>query len=150
MEGVRALDFGGWGRNLRIGEHYARKLLEARAMDAKRTSSATPHDAMPRILDSAQIERTAHQLVYGYTHHPFPIDYNEAARLGLRVKQMSQEVYEGALDVLAACRGKDFVGFLSREGAERESKARHRVHDVEAPHDTLETRADEVRTGSAN
>ena len=40
----------------------------------------------------------AHQLVYGYTHHPFPIDVNEARRVGLRPFTMNEEQYNSALE----------------------------------------------------
>jgi hypothetical protein len=96
---VNALDFGGWGRSLRIGEHYARKLLLAKAKDG----------------DHARAERIASQLVYGYTHHTFPIDYREAQRIGLRVALMNEHVHDEAMKVVDACHDKDFVGFLSKE-----------------------------------
>jgi len=113
---VNALDFGGWGRSLRIGEHYARKLLLAKAKDG----------------DHARAERIAHQLVYGYTHHTFPIDYREAKRIGLSVAQMGEHMHDEAIKVVEACHEKDFVGFLSKEqsnavGAPDEAARRRRT-----------------------
>ncbi len=82
---VNALDFGGWGRTLRIGEMYAQTLLSRAGYTGD---------------DSKEI---AHQLVYGYTHHPFAIDIDEARRMGLRPLSMSREQYESALDIVTAC-----------------------------------------------
>lgn len=99
LRSVTALDFGGWGRSLRIGEHYARKLLQAKAKDG----------------DQARADRIAYQLVFGYTHHLFPIDYHEAERIGLNVRKMDKDLYDEAIKVVEACHRKDFVGFLSKE-----------------------------------
>lgn len=96
LASVTALDFGGWGRSLRIGEHYARKLLQARDKDA----------------EEAYINATARQLVFDYPHHLFPIDYHEAKRLKLNVEVMESHVYDGAVRVLDACNDMRFVGFL--------------------------------------
>lgn len=92
---VNALDFGGWGRTLRIGEMYAQTLL-SRVGYSQEESKAI-----------------ANQLVYGYTHHPFPIDVNEASRIGLKPSAMTEEQYESAVDILAACAqpGVVVVGF---------------------------------------
>lgn len=107
LHSVTALDFGGWGRSLRIGELYARKLLLAKTKDN----------------DSARIDRIAFRLVYGYTHHLFPIDYHEAQRIGLGVARMEKELYEPAIAVVEACHRKDFVGFLSKEQSDLETSA---------------------------
>ena len=64
LTGVRALDFGAWGRSLKIGERYAQILLE---------DNHTRDEA----------GRIAERLVYSYTHHLFPIDYREACAIGL-------------------------------------------------------------------
>jgi hypothetical protein len=101
MSTITALDLGGWGRSLRIGEQYARMLLAAKSKDG----------------DVAQADRIARQLVYGYTHHPFPIDYNEAERIGLEVTRMSGAVYDEATEIVRACNNKSFVGFLNKEHA---------------------------------
>lgn len=92
---VNALDFGGWGRTLRIGEMYAQTLL-SRADYSEEEAQAI-----------------AYQLVYGYTHHPFPIDTNEARRIGLRPFPMTEEMYQSALEIVTACAepGVVVVGF---------------------------------------
>jgi hypothetical protein len=92
---IKALDFGGWGRTLKIGELYAKSLLTR--------VGYTPTEAA----------RIAYQLVYGYTHHPFPIDLNEAARVGLRPRHMDEQEHAVAVKLLAYCAGDDlFVGFV--------------------------------------
>jgi hypothetical protein len=92
---VKALDFGGWGRTLKIGELYAKSLLS-------RVGYA-PDEA----------GRIAYQLVYGYTHHPFPIDLDEAVRVGLRPQRMDEQEYAVATELLTYCAGDDlFVGFV--------------------------------------
>jgi Serine dehydrogenase proteinase len=92
---IKALDFGGWGRTLKIGELYAKSLLTR--------VGYTP----------AEAGRIAYQLVYGYTHHPFPIDLNEAARVGLRPQHMDEQEHAVAAELLAYCAGDDlFVGFV--------------------------------------
>lgn len=79
---VKALDFGGWGRTLKIGELYAKSLLT-------------------RVgYTSAEAGRIAYQLVYGYTHHPFPIDLDEASRVGLRPQRMAEQEYAVAAELL--------------------------------------------------
>jgi Serine dehydrogenase proteinase len=92
---VNALDFGGWGRTLRIGEMYAQTLL---------SRAGYSEDESKEI---------AHQLVYGYTHHPYAIDVDEASRMGLRPLAMSQEQYESALDIVTGCAepGTVVIGF---------------------------------------
>jgi hypothetical protein len=114
---ITALDFGGWGRSLRIGEQYASKLLRSKTKDG----------------DVARADRIAYQLVYGYTHHPFPIDYNEAERIGLDVAQMDGKTYGKAVEVLAACRHKSFVDFLSEEQVSVEDD--HEAAEVPEPRD---------------
>lgn len=105
---ITTLDFGGWGRSLRIGERYARNLLRANE----------------KYRDQGKIDTIAYQLVYGYTHHLFPIDVNEAERIGLDVTLMDAETYEQAIDVVDACQGKTFVGFVSEEEAARVERVR--------------------------
>jgi serine dehydrogenase proteinase len=94
---VNALDFGGWGRTLRIGERYAKALLSRAG------------------YDETEAKEIAYNLVYGYTHHPFPIDVNEASRIGLRPFTMTEEQYTSALDVVAggAEPGAVVVGFAA-------------------------------------
>jgi Serine dehydrogenase proteinase len=96
---VNALDFGGWGRTLRIGEMYARTLL-SRAGYGEEESQAI-----------------ANQLVYGYTHHPFPIDLNEASRVGLKPSAMTEDQYESALEIVTECAqpGVVVIGFTDEK-----------------------------------
>jgi hypothetical protein len=99
---VNALDFGGWGRTLRIGEMYAQTLL---------SRAGYTDDESKEI---------AHQLVYGYTHHPYAIDIDEAQRMGLRPLTMSQDQYESAMDIVTACAepGTVVVGFADGSSTE--------------------------------
>ena len=99
---VKALDFGGWGRTLKIGELYAKSLLS-------RVGYA-----------SAEAGRIAYQLVYGYTHHPFPIDLDEASRVGLRPLQMDGQEYVATAKLLEYCAGDDlFIGFVDEHSDSR-------------------------------
>lgn len=104
---VNALDFGGWGRTLRIGEMYARTLL-SRVGYSEEESQAI-----------------AYQLVYGYTHHPFPIDLNEASRVGLKPSAMTAKQYQSALDIVTACAepGVVAVGFADGKSDEPVAEA---------------------------
>jgi hypothetical protein len=111
LTGIRALDFGAWGRSLKIGERYAQILLE----------DNHPQDEAARI---------AERLVYSYTHHLFPIDYREAHEMGLPAEPMSEAVYQLSLDVVEKCKNKSFIGFVSqdelartREKEQRNNKA---------------------------
>lgn len=81
---VKALDLGGWGRSLKIGERYAQILL-----------------ARVDPVDSARTERIARRLVYGYTHHRFPIDITEAEDMNLKPQLMSAEQYKNAFEVVS-------------------------------------------------
>lgn len=103
LQSVSTLDFGGWGRSLRIGERYAINLLEMGIPSQK--------------LDGDRVRRIANQLVFGYTHHLFPIDYYEAKRIDLPVELMKPEDYEKAIKVVEACQNKDLIGFLSENEA---------------------------------
>lgn len=98
---ITTLDFGGWGRSLRIGERYARNLMRAKE----------------KYGDPGKIDTIAYNLVYGYTHHLFPIDINEAKRIGLDATLMDEKTYDQAIDVVNACHGKAFVGFISETEA---------------------------------
>ena len=111
LQGVSALDFGGWGRSLKIGEAYARTLLLAKDSDADRAS------------------RIAERLVYGYTHHPRPINRAEADDIGLHATSMAGSLYEKAMTVVTACHERGFVGFLSAAEVERE----HAHHPAGTP-----------------
>jgi hypothetical protein len=103
LQSISALDFGGWGRSLRIGERYAINLLEA--------------GALTQNADHDRIRQIAGQLVFGYTHHLFPIDYHEAKRISLPVEKMDAQTYEKAIKVVEECQGKDVIGFLSEREA---------------------------------
>lgn len=96
LEQVKALDFGAWGRTLKIAETYARELrLRLRHPDSEEAA-----------------ERLAAKLVYGYPHHPYPIDRTEAERLKIAFDTMTSEVYEAARAIAEACHGGSrFVGF---------------------------------------
>ena len=94
---VKALDLGGWGRSLKIGEKYAHTLL-----------------ARVDPTDSARAERIARRLVYGYTHHRFPIDIQEAEDIGLKPELMSPEQYKSAFEIVSECEDNEvFVEFIN-------------------------------------
>ena len=113
---VNALDFGGWGRTLRIGEMYADALLSRAGY----------------VRD--QSKEIAHQLVYGYTHHPFPIDVDEARRIGLRPFTMSQDQYDNALDLVRGCAetGTAVVGFVAETANGNARPVDHEASDLPA------------------
>jgi hypothetical protein len=120
LRSVGALDFGGWGRSLRIGERYTRKLLAAKSED----------------VDEDLIRDIARRLVFSYTHHLFPIDYHEARRLQIPVQPMDGETYDEAIEVVRLCAGKDFVGFISKEQSdpgERTLRTNGRKEPVTVP-----------------
>jgi len=73
--------------------------------------------------DEARAKRIASSLVYGYTHHPFPIDIDEAVRLKLRATLMKEEIYQRAREIVKSCHKKIFVDFISEKEAADESKA---------------------------
>lgn len=96
LESIKGLDFGAWGRTLKIGETYAKALR-------LRLYHPDPEEAAERI---------ATRLVYGYPHHRYPIDRVEAKSLGLAVDTMPNDVYKAAKAIAAACMGESrFVGF---------------------------------------
>jgi hypothetical protein len=92
---VQPLDFGSWGRTLKIGETYAKSLL-TRLQDSELRESAG---------------RIARRLVYDYTHHLYPIDLDEADRIGLKPETMERSVYLAAMRVIDACGDCRCVGF---------------------------------------
>lgn len=83
---TRSLDFGAWGRSLKMGERYAQILL----------SRATE-------IDAGKAERIASKLVYGYTHHRFPIDITEARDLGLDPQEMTEDEYANSIEIVRTC-----------------------------------------------
>jgi len=106
---VKALDLGAWGRSLKLGEKYAQILL-----------------ARVDPTDNARTERIAKRLVYGYTHHRFPIDITEAEEVGLRPKLMSPEQYKSAFEIVSACEENEvFTGFIDErdEPVEKDREA---------------------------
>jgi Serine dehydrogenase proteinase len=114
LNGVRALDFGAWGRSLKIGERYAQILLE----------DNHPRDEAGRI---------AERLVYSYTHHLFPIDYREARAIGLPAELMSEPAYHAGLDVVEKCKNNAFIGFVSPHEREKLQAAEKAAESGEAP-----------------
>lgn len=112
LRGVRALDMGAWGRSLQIGERYALLVLKTKMTEER----------------AAEI---AHRLVYGYTHHPYPIHYEEVLEIGLDAKIMAADLYTAAMEVVDKCRGsladgspsretRSFIGFVTHEEPGRE------------------------------
>lgn len=83
---TRSLDFGAWGRSLKMGERYAQILISRAAQ-----------------IEQRKAERIAYRLVYGYTHHFFPIDIVEARDMGLDPDEMSEEAYERAIEIVRTC-----------------------------------------------
>lgn len=117
LTGIRALDFGAWGRSLKIGERYAQILLE---------DNHTRDEA----------GRISERLVYSYTHHLFPIDYREARAIGLPVELMSDRAYHVGLDVVEKCKNNGFIGFVSPrelESLERTQAAENAAGSGEGP-----------------
>jgi Serine dehydrogenase proteinase len=108
LEQVNAIDFGGWGRSLKIGERYAQILL-----------------ARVDPMDKAKSEKIARRLVYGYTHHLFPIDITEAKEMGLNAMEMSERQYESASEIVSICRDDDvcveFIGDPDKPVADEET-----------------------------
>jgi hypothetical protein len=114
LTGVRALDFGAWGRSLKIGERYAQILLE---------DNHTRDEA----------GRIAERLVYSYTHHLFPIDYREACAIGLPAELMSERAYYAGLDVVEKCKNNAFIGFVSPHEREKLQAAEKAAESGDAP-----------------
>jgi len=83
---TRSLDFGAWGRSLKMGERYAQILI-----------------ARGGQVEQAKSERIASRLVYGYTHHFFPIDITEAGDIGLDPQEMPEELYDSAIEIVRTC-----------------------------------------------
>jgi Serine dehydrogenase proteinase len=83
---TRSLDFGAWGRSLKMGEKYAQILIARSAQ-----------------IDQGKAGRIASRLVYGYTHHLFPIDITEARDIGLDPQEMSEEEYDSAVEIVRTC-----------------------------------------------
>jgi len=103
---TRSLDFGAWGRSLKMGEKYAQILIS-------RTAE----------MDKGKAEKIASRLVYGYTHHYFPIDLTEAKDIGLNPQEMTEDVYESAIDIVTTCNDNQIcIEFIDgRAGAAEEN-----------------------------
>jgi hypothetical protein len=84
---TRSLDFGAWGRSLKMGERYAQILISRAAQ-----------------MEQGKADRIASRLVYGYTHHLFPIDIREARDMGLDPQEMSEEEYYSAIEIVRTCK----------------------------------------------
>jgi ClpP class serine protease len=85
MAHVKPLDFGGWGRTLDIGKIYAERLLASYGMADKGARAA---------------RKVANELVYGYPHHGFVIDLNEARKLGLNAVPVDEDEHRLSLAVV--------------------------------------------------
>jgi hypothetical protein len=113
---VTALDFGSWGRTLRIGENYAQALLSRlRSEDSERLAASI-----------------AEILVYRYTHHPYPIDLDEAIKIGLTADMMPERTFAAANDVAEACNGYRFVGFVedAQDAAQQRTQREQQILSV--------------------
>lgn len=55
--------------------------------------------------DEARCRSIVTKLVYGYTHHPFPIDMDEARLIGLEVEPMRPALSVPALEMVTRCTG---------------------------------------------
>jgi serine dehydrogenase proteinase len=93
---TKSLDFGAWGRSLKIGERYAQVLLTRGAK-----------------VDQAGAGKIASRLVYGYTHHLFPIDIVEARDLGLNPQEMPAEQYRCLVEIVNICKEAVCVEFIN-------------------------------------
>jgi Serine dehydrogenase proteinase len=93
---TKSLDFGAWGRSLKIAERYAQVLLARRPE-----------------MDQARAAKIAFRLVYGYTHHLFPIDIVEAKDIGLNPKEMTAEQYASLVEIMNVCNDDLCVEFIN-------------------------------------
>lgn len=93
---TKSLDFGAWGRSLKIGERYAQVLLTRGAQ-----------------VDQASAAKIASRLVYGYTHHLFPIDIVETRDLGLNPQEMPAKQYESLVEIVNICGEAVCVEFIN-------------------------------------
>lgn len=123
---TRSLDFGAWGRSLKMGEKYAQILIGRAAQ-----------------IDQLKAEKIAFRLVYGYTHHLFPIDITEASDIGLNPQEMSQDEYESAIEIVSICNDNqvciEFVNGHEDPGEHNGSSRAGAVPDAAAPAGAQET-----------
>jgi hypothetical protein len=123
---TRSLDFGAWGRSLKMGERYAQILIGRAAQ-----------------IDQLKAERIASRLVYGYTHHLFPIDITEASNIGLNTQEMSKDEYETAVEIVSICNDNqvcvEFVNGHEEPGTRGGSSQAGAVPEAAAPAEAQET-----------
>jgi hypothetical protein len=123
---TRSLDFGAWGRSLKMGEKYA-QILICRAAQ----------------IDQLKAEKIAARLVYGYTHHLFPIDITEAGEIGLNPEKMSKEECESAVEIVSTCNDNqvciEFVDGHEESEERAGSSQAGAVPDAVAPAEAQET-----------
>ena len=117
---TRSLDFGAWGRSLKMGERYA-QILISRAAE----------------MDQGKAEKIASRLVYGYTHHFFPIDLTEAKDMGLNPQEMTEDVYDSAIDIVSTCNDNqiciEFIDGRAGAAAENGSAAAGAIPEAAEP-----------------
>jgi hypothetical protein len=94
-------------------------------------------------IDQLKAERIASRLVYGYTHHLFPIDITEASDIGLKTQEMSQEEYETAIEIVSICNDNqvcvEFVNGHEEPGTRGGSSQAGAVPEAAAPAGAQET-----------
>jgi Serine dehydrogenase proteinase len=132
---TRSLDFGAWGRSLKMGEKYAQILLSRAAQ-----------------VDQLKADKIAYRLVYGYTHHLFPIDITEARDIGLNPEEMTKEQYESAIEVVSICNDNqvciEFVNGHEQPGARDGSSQAGTVPESAAPAGAQETVSEPLSSSS--
>jgi hypothetical protein len=79
-------------------------------------------------IEQSKANRIAERLVYGYTHHLFPIDIIEARDIGLSPEEMSKDEYECSVQIVTTCTDNqvciEFVDQSAEPGdSDRDSKA---------------------------
>jgi len=123
---TRSLDFGAWGRSLKMGEKYAQILISRAAQ-----------------IDQLKAEKIASRLVYGYTHHLFPIDITEARDMGLKPDEMSEEECESSVKIVETCTDNqvciEFVDGYEESEERAGSSQAGKVPDAVAPAEAQET-----------
>ena len=117
---TRSLDFGAWGRSLKMGQKYA-QILISRAAE----------------VEQGRAEKIAERLVYGYTHHFFPIDMTEARDMGLNPQAMAEDVYQSTIEIVNTCNDNqiciEFVDQFAGTAEENGASAAGVVPESAAP-----------------
>lgn len=132
LKGVRALDFGAWGRSLQIGEKYAQQVLSYNDGILQNKGSQDLEVRSPRGgKEPDHATGISSRLVYDFPHHKYFMDYRELKGIGLEVKIMNERVYRAALQVLDLARNKSFIDFLSVPEAKRRQEVRDRRGEEE-------------------